>query len=418
MPDLPRPTNGSLRILHCLRAPVGGLLRNVLDLAKEQSRAGHRVGLIIDSTSGTAFEDRRIAEAAPDLALGVTRLAMARHLSPTDLASAGRVLRAAGALKPDVLHGHGAKGGTFARLVGSALGMRGSPVARLYTPHGGSLHYSKASLKGRVYFALERLLERLCDGIVHVSGFEADVYLDKVGLARCGAHVIVNGLREEEFEPVLPAEQARDLVFMGTLRDLKGTDVLIRALGRLRETKGHAPTLAMIGDGPDRERCAALVEELGLSASVSFRPSMPTREGLAQGRVMVVPSRAESMPYIVLESVAAGLPVVATRVGGIPEILPSEDLVEPGDADALADAIGRVLEDPGAAQDKAAAARETLRARFTVAVMAAAVERVYRAALSQQASRIKAARPPAIIPRPVARKALRSARSAPDRGAR
>jgi glycosyltransferase involved in cell wall biosynthesis len=418
MPDLSTPTNGSLRIVHCLRAPVGGLLRNVLDLAREQSRAGHRVGLIIDSVSGTAFEDGRIAEATPDLALGVTRLAMARHLSPADLASACRVLRAAGALKPDILHGHGAKGGTFARLVGSALAMRGSPVARLYTPHGGSLHYPKASLRGRIYFALERLLERLCDGIVHVSAFEADVYLDKVGLARCGAHVIVNGLREEEFEPVAPAAEARDLVFMGTLRDIKGPDVLIRALARLRETKGHVPTLAMVGDGPGRERCAALVEELGLSASISFRPSMPTREGLAQGRVMVVPSRAESMPYIVLESVAAGLPVVATRVGGIPEILPSADLVEPGDADALADAIGRVLEDPDAARDRAAAARDALRARFTVAIMAAAVERVYRAALSQQGSRIRDARTPAVTPRPVVRKVWQSARSAPDRGAR
>ena len=69
---------------------------------------------------------------------------------------------------------------------------------------------------------------------------------------------------------------------------------------------------------------------------------------------MVVPSRAESMPYIVLETVAAGLPIIATRVGGIPEILGSEDLVEPGDAGALADAIRRVLDDPAAARDRAA----------------------------------------------------------------
>jgi glycosyltransferase involved in cell wall biosynthesis len=384
----------------------------------EQSRAGHHVGIIIDSASGNAFEARKIADAVPDLALGVTRLAMARHLSPADLASAYRVFRAVSALKPDVLHGHGAKGGTFARLVGSALVMRGLSVARIYTPHGGSLHYRKASLKGRVYFALERLLERLCDAIVHVSSFEADVYLDKVGLARCGAHVIVNGLRDEEFEQIAPTAHARDLVFMGTLRDIKGTDVLIRALARLRDRQGQAPTLALIGDGPDRERCAALVEELGLSAGVSFHPSLPTREGLAQGRVMVVPSRAESMPYIVLETIAAGLPIIATRVGGIPEILGSGDLVDPGDADALADAIRRVLDDPDAARERAASAREALRERFTVTIMAAAVERLYRAALSQQGSRIRAARTAAITPRPVVQKVLQSVQSAPDRGAR
>ena len=343
---------------------------------------------------------------------------MARSLTPADLVAAIDVYRTARDLKPDVLHGHGAKGGTFARLVGTALMFRGSPVARLYSPHGGSLHYAKDSLGGRVLFGLERLLERFCDAIVHVSLFEADAYLDKVGLARCGAHVVLNGLRPEEFEPLVPSGGARDLVFMGTLRPLKGADVLIRALGRIRDRRGRAPTLALIGDGPDRDRCVALVEHLDLAARVSFHASLPTREGLAKGRIMVVPSRAESLPYIVLETVAAGLPIIATRVGGIPEIIATEALVEPGDADALADAIGRALDDPAGTRDRATAARLALRERFTVAMMAGAVERLYRAALSQQRSKISGPRFGPVTLRPAARKALRAAQSAPDRGGR
>ena len=79
---------------------------------------------------------------------------------------------------------------------------RGRTVAAFYAPHGGSLHYDTASLSGRVYFAVERALERLTDGLIHVSAYEAETYRRKVGVPRCPAHVVRNGLRPEEFEPV------------------------------------------------------------------------------------------------------------------------------------------------------------------------------------------------------------------------
>jgi glycosyltransferase involved in cell wall biosynthesis len=88
-----------------------------------------------------------------------------------------------------------------------------------------------------------------------------------------------------------------------------------------------------------------MVRDLGLSATVRFHRPMPARQAFALALAVVVPSRAESMPYIVLEAIGAGMPLVATRVGGIPEIFgPASDrLVPPGDAPALAAALAAII---------------------------------------------------------------------------
>jgi glycosyltransferase involved in cell wall biosynthesis len=106
---------------------------------------------------------------------------------------------------------------------------------------------------------------------------------------------------------------------------------------------------------------------------------MPAREAFALGRVMVVPSRAESMPYIVLETVAAGLPLVATKVGGIPEILgeAAAGLVPPGDATALAAAMRNLRDNLPEALRRAAALRARIQPAFSVAAMASAINAVY-----------------------------------------
>jgi len=375
-----------LRIVHCVRAPIGGIFRNVLDLAAAQTASGHHVGIVLDSLTGGDFEAAKIAQAAPGLALGITRLPMPRIINPSDAITGWRVFRAVRSLAPDVLHGHGAKGGTFARLVGTALSVSQKPVARFYSPHGGTLHYAKGSLAGRVFFGLERTLEHFCDGIVHVSRYEANTYLDKIGTPRCRASVVVNGLRPEEFADVELNPGASDLLYMGMMRDLKGTDVLIRAIALIRDRTGIAPTASLLGEGQDRPAYERLVTSLGLDGAVRFHSSKPTRQGFAMGRVMVVPSRAESMPYIVLESIAAGIPLIATRVGGIPEILgaASRNLVAPDNVEALAGKIEEMLGDPNSAHGSAMIARKALRERFTVEHMAASVERLYFRALARR----------------------------------
>src|SRR5215475_10468273 len=105
-----------LRILHATRAPVGGIFRHIIDLANGQTDRGHQVGIIADSLTGGERADTALKEIAPRLALGVHRIAIHREPWPTDLLVWLRIRRLIAGLKPDVLHGHGAKAGVFVRL--------------------------------------------------------------------------------------------------------------------------------------------------------------------------------------------------------------------------------------------------------------------------------------------------------------
>ena len=374
-----------LKIVHVVRSPIGGIFRHIVDLVDAQTKAGHDVGVICDSLTGGRFEDEVIASVAPRLALGVTRFPMRRSVSLTDFVAVRRVLEHLGTTTPDVLHCHGAKGGAYGRLIAAWLGRR-RPIASIYAPHGGSLHYDQTSLEGRFYFRVERMLERVTDALIHVSAYEAGIYRDKIGIPRCRAAVIRNGLREEEFVPVTPRNDARDLLFLGMLRDLKGVDLFLEAIARIEAVHGRKLTAHVVGQAEEPGRYESLSRSLGIADRVVFSDPMPTRQAFASARLIVVPSRAESMPYVVLEAIAAGMPIVATDVGGIPEIFgpAAGELVPPGDAAALAGAIDAALADPPHTDSEAAARRAWLHPRFNISTMQSRVEALYRLMLERK----------------------------------
>ncbi|MEC9343269.1 MAG: glycosyltransferase family 4 protein [Pseudomonadota bacterium] len=367
-----------LRIVHCFRSPVGGIFRHVRDLVAAQHARGHAVGIVCDSSTGGEFEDRLFDAVRSKLELGLIRLPMRRTITPGDAVALVRTLKEIRRLRPDIVHGHGAKGGAYARIIGSVLRVSGSRVARIYSPHGGSIHYDAASLKGRLYFRLERMLERLTDRLIFVSRYEADGYRDKVGAPRCPQTLAYNGLAPAEFEPVAEAPHAADFLYIGMMRDLKGPDLFLEALGKL-DAQGRAVTAHFVGDGPDRQAYLQTIERLGLGSRVHPHDPMPAREAFAMARIVVVPSRAESMPYIVLEAIAAQRPIIATHVGGIPEIFAGETdtLVKPDDASALATAMASML-DATDRTELAKRRRVALEARFSVARMAQDIETAYR----------------------------------------
>lgn len=370
-----------LRIVHCLRAPVGGAFRHVCDLIAAQREAGHQIGLICDSSTGGDFAEMRLDQLAGDLDLGLVRIPMRRTPSMADLAAMRSAYRDLKAMAPDVLHGHGAKGGTYARVLGTMLRAARLKTRRFYSPHGGSLHYSKSSLAGRVYFTLESAMERLCDGLCFVSDYEAGQYRQKVHEPRIAWRMVHNGLRPAEFKPVVPNEDAADFLFIGEFRDLKGPDVFLLALSALAEKTGKTPTAHLVGPGDERATYELMAQELGLGDAVRFHGPVPAREAFAMARTVVLPSRAESLPYIVLEAIAAGMPVVTTRVGGIPEIFAGreQELVAPGEATALASAMQEKLDDPAAAKRVAAEHLAAIVNEFSLARMSADIIALYAA---------------------------------------
>jgi glycosyltransferase involved in cell wall biosynthesis len=369
-----------LRIVHCFRSPVGGIFRHVRDLVDAQIANGHQVGIVCDSSTGGSYEDQLFEAIQPKLALGLTRVQMQRHVGPGDITAAWRTYKAIKKLYPDVLHGHGAKGGVYSRLFGSLLRVFRSRVARLYSPHGGSLHYDNNVLSGKIFFLVEGLLARLTDRILFVADYERRTFIEKIGPPK-NAVVIYNGLRPAEFEPVLPAADAADFLYIGMMRDLKGADLFIDALASASNSTGRELSAVMVGAGDDLPKYSEQVQRLGLEARVSFHDPMPARQAFAMARTIVVPSRAEAMPYIVLEAVAAGMTMIATRVGGIPEIL---GIDSPALCDVSAEAISakmiQRIRDPQVLANAMPSA-DLLKTKFGVDVMARQIESQYRAIL-------------------------------------
>ena len=372
-----------LRIVHCFRSPVGGIFRHVRDLTDAQMAAGHSVGIVCDSTTGGEYEEQLFDQMRDKLALGVQRTPMQRHIGPGDLASAWRSYRIIKELQPDVIHGHGAKGGAYARLFGSLLRVSRSRVARLYSPHGGSLHYARNSLKGQLFLRLERFQEHFTDALCFVCNFEQATYEAKVGRPRTRTAMIYNGVQESEFETVPAREDAARFLYIGMLRDLKGPDVFIRAFAKMERSIGQPMTGVIVGDGPDKGKYAAMIEKAGLSRRISMHAAMPARQAFELATTVVVPSRAEAMPYIVLEALAAGKTVIASHVGGIPEVLgkDSEALVPAGYADALARIMVKDAEDAGWAQ-RIMPRPDSFKAKFSTPVMADEMMKLYRDLLS------------------------------------
>jgi glycosyltransferase involved in cell wall biosynthesis len=377
---VPPTTDQPLRILHAVRAPVGGIFRHILDLANGQAERGHHVGILTDSLTGGERAATALDKIAPRLKLGVHRIAIRREPGPADILVWMQFTRLIRQLNPDVLHGHGAQAGAFVRL------RRRSPnVIRVYTPHGGSLHFPLDTIKGALYSRLERALMNSTELFLFESAFARDTYQRTIGMPAGLVRCVFNGVTADEFDPITRTEDATDIVYVGEFRAIKGADLLVDAVARLR-ADGKPVTLTLAGDGEETEALKAQVEKLGLGHSVRFIGHVKARYGFSRGKLLVVPSRGDSMPYVVIEAAAAGIPIVAANVGGIPEIFGAhtDALFAPNIVGAVADAIENALDDPAAAQARANALRERVFLHFSQKAMVEGVMAGYRDAFTSR----------------------------------
>lgn len=375
---MPPSPDQPLRILHAVRAPVGGIFRHILDLANGQIDRGHHVGILADSLTGGERAEKTFADLAPRLKLGVHRMAIRREPSPDDFLVWLRIMHLIRKLRPDVMHGHGAKAGVYVRAR-----RRSDDAIRIYTPHGGSLHYPLGTFKGEFYARLERTQMNSTDLFLFESAFARDTYQRIVGKPKGVVRCVFNGVTPEEFEPLTMADDATDLAYVGEFRHIKGADLLVDAVARLHAA-GKKVTLTLGGDGEETATLKAQVEKLGLASSIRFIGHVKARYGFSKGRLLVVPSRGDSMPYVVIEAGASGIPMIAARVGGIPEIFGADSpaLFAPSNPDAMADAISAALDNPQATAQRATALRERISAHFSQQAMVEGVLAGYRDAFA------------------------------------
>jgi glycosyltransferase involved in cell wall biosynthesis len=246
----------------------------------------------------------------------------------------------------------------------------------------------------RMFFDSAGLSPRVDEALA--SRFDAEVG-DETRLRR----IVVNGLRPSEFQPVAPNADAAEFVYVGELRAVKGVDILLEATARLG-ARTRPPTLALVGSGPEKDRLKELARSLGVLDRVSFPGVMSFRKAMALGRILVAPSRLESLPYVVLEAAASRVPIVATAAGGVPEIFgPFADRLGPcGDAIDLARRMANALDqDPSQREAEAADLSRFVAGRFTIESMADGVLTGYRDALARRRDKTVSAAAQPLQPR-------------------
>ncbi len=285
--------------------------------------------------------------------------------------------------KIDLLHLHNSPGAFWGTLAQIVSGTR-VPIVR--TEHNPYLPHA---LPG-IYRALYRRLIKRAKRIICVSEMVRRSYVESFPRYADRYVTILNGVRVEDFEELPPrpeccadfklAPEVRLIGTVGRMTAVKNQRLLIEALYMLR-AKGTEAHLAIIGEGELRGELAAYAGDLGVSEYVSLvKETRNISEFYGALDVFCLSSDSEGIPLTLLEAMAAGVPVVSTEVGGIPEVI--EDgvngyLVPAGSPESLAKRVDEILLDPARGAELAAKARETVRTRFTAERMVRETEKVY-----------------------------------------
>jgi glycosyltransferase involved in cell wall biosynthesis len=323
---------------------------------------------------------------------------LGREISPVrDLLATVRLARLIRRERPQILHTHTAKAGTVGR-VAALLAGRARPPIVVHTFHGHVLQGYFGPLRSRLFLLLERWLARHTTALVAVSPQVRDDLVslgvapaDKFAVVRLGIEleerVGRNSHGRDEMRHYLGIPSARFAVgWVGRMTAVKRTDDVLEAFKLLRE-RGVEATLCLVGDGPDRPGLEQRANELGIMRDTLFLGYQEDVAPLyAAFDALVLPSGNEGTPVSVIEALAAGTPVVATRVGGVPDVVrDGEDgfLVEPGASDELAARLADLARDPGLRERLGAAGRARVLPRYAVARLVDDVDRLYRSLLSE-----------------------------------
>lgn len=368
-----------LNILLILETSGGGSGRHVIDLAGQLIRAGCAVTV---AYSGLRADSAFLQEITAVPGLRLVRVDMRRSPCPGDVVAILRLRKEIAKSGPfDVIHGHSSKGGALARI--AALGL---PGTRVYTPHAfRTLDPSLSSASYRLYAIIERVLASISNGIVLVSEAEKQHAL-QLGLPASKLHVIPNGLekqaqssREAVRKRVGISQRAVCVGFVGRLVPQKAPERLIRAFALIAQNNPDA-RLVMLGDGPLQAELYQLAGQLGIGQQTSWLEGENGAAFMPALDMFVMPSLYEAFPYVLIEAANAGLPIIATPVGGTDEVLSDQVngfVVGHDDARALSAALEQLIQEPQLRLRMGQASRD-IGCQFSVAAMAGKTLDLYR----------------------------------------
>lgn len=361
-------------VLQVMECTIGGTRRHLTDLARGLARRGVEVHLAVAAERQPDFRET-LAELSAE-GCRVHEVPMVRSIRPLlDARHLRRLEDLLREVQPDLVHTHSSKAGVLGRLASLRTGVG----RRVHTPHTLAFLFAEmfGPLKRRLFFQIERSLARGTDAMVAVSESEARTFAGSGVVDPDRVRVVPNGVDPAPYDGAAPADLAAlgldparpTAAVIGLLNVAKGQDLALEALARHPELQ-----LLLVGHGETEAELRGLAERLGVADRVAFagfRADVP--ELLAAVDLLLLPSRWEGMPYIVLEAMASGLPVAATPVDG------ARDLVVDGatgwlaprvDGEAIADTLERALAaGPDARSQLGRAGRERILEGFTVDAM-------------------------------------------------
>ncbi len=377
------------------RLNMGGPALHVAYLTAGLRERGYDTTLV----AGTlARGEDSMAFVADELGVDVEKVEeLQREISPLrDAFAIVRLARIIRRVRPQILHTHTAKAGAVGRIAALLAGDARPPIV-VHTFHGHVLRGYFGPLRTRMFGALERWLARSTTCLVAVSPQVRDDLVrlgvapeEKFTVIRLGieledrVHAETDGRAETRRVLGIPPD-AFTVGWIGRMTGIKRTGDILLAFKRLRE-RGVDARLCMVGDGPDRDAIEQRAHDLGVVRDTLF---LGYQEDVAPFYsafdAFVLPSANEGTPVTAIEALAAGRPVVATRVGGVPDVVrDGEDgfLVEAGDVDGLAERLAALAADPVLREQMGEAGRTRVFPRYAVARLVDDVDRLYRSLLA------------------------------------
>lgn len=376
------------------RLNMGGPALHVAYLTAGLQERGYDTTLAAGSL---ARGEDSMAFVADELGLEVVRIdELGREISPLrDLLATIRLARLIRRERPQILHTHTAKAGAVGRIAALLAGSRRPPIV-VHTFHGHVLRGYFGPVRSLFFRLLERGLASVTTALVAVSPQVRDDLValrvaprERFVVIRLGIELDQrvsaerNGRLESRRYLGIPADRFT-VGWIGRMTAVKRTDDVLVAFRRLRES-GVDACLCMVGDGPDRTQLERRAHELGVVRDTVF---LGYQEDVAPYYAafdaLVLPSGNEGTPVSAIEALAAGRPVVATRVGGVPDVVrDGKDgfLVEAGATDDLADRLERLARDPALRERMGKEGRARVLPRYAVDRLVDDVDRLYRSLL-------------------------------------
>jgi glycosyltransferase involved in cell wall biosynthesis len=359
-----------VRILYVVTsAGFGGASMNVLLLMRYMVEKGHTVGLI-------SANDRRLIAGARELGVRVfvnPYFVRRLHLL-NDIRAFIPVYKAIKEFKPDLIHAHSTKAGLIVRFWSALLNFK--PV--IFTAHGWAFTEGRKYWKRWLLAKIEKIAAIVTTKIICVSNHDKELALKFKVAPLEKLTVVYNGV---DPKPFLNAQRNRTdskviVTFVGRLAPPKDLTMLLKAVKPLAGIE-----VLIVGDGELRKEVEKYILKNGLSKKVFLlgeREDVP--EILVNSDVFVLPSRWEGLPFTIIEAMMAGLPVIASKVGGVPELVDdgiTGFLVPPGDYRSLAQAIQKLVDDKNLREVMGKNGREKALKLFTVERMLSETAKVY-----------------------------------------